>query len=147
MEEGEVPPDWKTAKYVAPIYKKGSKGVPGNYRPVSLTCVLCKVMEMLICDAIVEHLLQHNLIRSSQHGFMKGRNTATNLLAYLDELTKIVDGGLPLDVVYLDFAKAFDKVPIHRLITKCDGLGIRGKLLKWIKEWLVGRKQRVVLNG
>ena len=106
MEEGEVPPDWKTAN-VAPIYKKGSKGIPGNYWPVSLTCVLCKVMEMLICDAIVEHLIHHNLIRSSQHGFIKGKSTVTNLLAYLEELTKIVDGGHPLDVVYLDFAKAF----------------------------------------
>ena len=146
MEEGEVPPEWKTAN-VAPIFKKGSKASPGNYRPVSLTCVLCKIMEMVICDAIVEHLKQHDLIRRSQHGFMRGRSTMTNLLAYLEELTKIMDEGHSLDVVYLDFSKAFDKVPIQRLLRKCSGLGIQGNLLSWMGNWLTGRKQRVVLNG
>ena len=71
----------------------------------------------------------------------------TNLLAYLEELTKLVDEGHSLDVVYLDFSKAFDKVLIQRLLNKCSGLGIQGKLLAWIEQWLVGRKQRVVLNG
>ena len=146
IETGEVPPEWKTAN-VAPIFKKGSKSVPGNYRPVSLTCVLCKVMEKIICDAIIEHLKLYDLIRRSQHGFMRSKSTLTNLLAYLEDLTKIMDQGLALDVVYLDFSKAFDKVPIQRLLSKCSGLGIQGKLLEWIEKWLVGRKQRVVLNG
>ena len=121
MEEGEVPPEWKTAN-VAPIFKKGSKSTPGNYRPVSLTCVLCKIMEMVIVDAIVDHLKTHDLIRRSQHGFMRGRSTMTNLLSYLEELTKIMDEGHSIDVVYLDFSKAFDKVPIQRLLSKCSGL-------------------------
>ena len=146
LEEGEVPLEWKKAN-VAPIYKKGSKTVAGNYRPVSLTCVACKVMEMIICDAIVEHLRKFELIRRSQHGFLRGRSTLTNLLCYLEELTKLLDEGHSLDIVYLDFSKAFDKVPIRRLLNKCAGLGIHGKLLAWIEEWLVGRKQRVVLNG
>lgn len=140
LEEGEVPPEWKTAN-VAPIFKKGSKSILGNYRPVSLTCVLCKVMEKIICDAIIEYLKLYDLIRRSQHGFMRSRSTLTNLLAYLEELTKIMDAGHSLDVVYLDFLKAFDKVPIQRLLSKCSGLGIQGKLLKWIERWLVGRKQ------
>ena len=146
LEEGEVPPEWKTAN-VAPIFKKGSKSVAGNYRPVSLTCVLCKVMEMLICDAIVEHLKEFDLIRRTQHGFMRGKSTLTNLLMYLEELTKLMDQGHSLDIIYLDFSKAFDKVPVQRLLKKCSGLGIQGNLLTWIEKWLVGRKQRVVLNG
>ena len=102
MEAGEVPADWKTAN-VAPIFKKGAKSVPGNYRPVSLTCVLCKVMEKIICDALIEHLKEYDLIRKSQHGFMRRRSTLTNLLSYLEDLTKIMDDGFSLDVVYLDF--------------------------------------------
>ena len=104
-------------------------------------------MESLLRDAIVEHLEKHNLLRGSQHGFMSGRSTLSNLLEYLEELTKLVDDGHSVDIVYLDFAKAFDKVPHKRLIRKCEGLGIQGKVLMWIEEWLTDRKQRVVLNG
>ena len=68
-------------------------------------------------------------------------------MEYLEELTKLVDQGHSVDVIYLDFAKAFDKVPHCRLIKKCEGLGITGGVLKWIEEWLSERKQRVVLNG
>jgi hypothetical protein len=146
LEEGSVPPEWKRAN-VTPIFKKGSKGSPGNYRPVSLTCVLCKVMESLLRDAIVEHLVANKLIRDTQHGFTSGRSCLTNLLEYLETLTKLVDEGHSVDIVYLDFAKAFDKVPTRRLLAKCQGLGIGGKVLAWISEWLSGRKQRVVLNG
>ena len=146
LAEGTVPLDWKRAN-VTPIYKKGSKAVPGNYRPVSLTSVLCKIMESIVRDAIVLHLTKHNLIRDSQHGFMGGRSCLTNLLEYLEEMTKLVDLGKSIDIVYLDSAKAFDKVPIRRLISKCQGLGLDGPLLSWISEWLTGREQRVVLNG
>ena len=146
MAEGTIPPDWKEANDT-PIFKKGSKSSPGNYRPVSLTCVLCKVMESILRDAIVHHLEKHDLIRSSQHGFMGGKSTLSNLLEYLEELTKMVDEGFSVDIVYLDFAKAFDKVPHLRLIQKCEGLGIQGRILNWVGEWLSGRKQRVVLNG
>ena len=141
-----VPPEWKTAN-VTPIFKKGAKGSPGNYRPVSLTCILCKVMESIIRDAIMEHLDMFKLIRSSQHGFMAGRSCVTHLLEYLEELSKLVDRGASVDVVYFDFAKAFDKVPIGRLVEKCKGLGIDGNILGWIRSWLTGRTQRVVVNG
>ena len=144
--EGCVPSIWKKAN-VCPIFKKGVKGDTGNYRPVSLTCVIGKVMESLLRDSVVKHLVLHQLIRASQHGFMLGRSTLTNLLAYLESLTALVDEGHAVDVLYLDFAKAFDKVPHARLIEKCRGLGIGGKVLSWIQEWLTGRQQRVVLNG
>ena len=146
LGEGTVPPDWKLAN-VAPVFKKGSKSNTGNYRPVSLTCVLCKVMESILRDEIVSHLNKYNLIRTSQHGFMAGRSCLTNLLEYLEKLTSLVDQGHAVDIVYLDFAKAFDKVPHQRLLAKCEGLGVRGKVLGWIAEWLKDRKQRVVLNG
>ena len=146
FSEGLVPDIWRRAN-VCPIYKKGTKGDPGNYRPVSLTCVLCKVMESIVRDVIVQHLSIHSLIRSSQHGFMAGRSTVTNLLAYMETLTKLLDDGHAVDVLYLDFAKAFDKVPHTRLLAKCRGLGLSGKLLLWIEKWLTDRKQRVILNG
>ena len=103
LGEGTVPPDWKLAN-VAPIFKKGSKGSVANYRPVSLTCVLCKVMESILRDAIVLHLSQNNLIRQSQHGFMARKSCLTNLLEYLEELSELVDSGHAVDIVYLDFA-------------------------------------------
>ena len=146
MEEGRVPEDWKMEN-VTPIFKKGSKGDPGKYRPVSLTSVCCKMMESIIRDAITEHLDMNKLINASQHGFSKGRSCATNLLEFLDKVTKVVDEGKPLDVIFLDFAKAFDKVPIKRLLKNLYAHGIRGKLLKWIADWLTNRTQRVALNG
>ena len=144
--EGAVPEDWKTAN-VTPIFKKGSKASAGNYRPVSLTCILCKVMESILRDAIVDHLAKYELLLPSQHGFMKAKSCLTNLLEYLEVLTKLVDEGHSVDIVYCDFAKAFDKVPIRRLLVKMEAHGITGKVLQWVEEWLTGRKQRVVLNG
>ena len=146
LAEGAVPLDWKKAN-VTPIFKKGSKHVPGNYRPVSLTSVACKVMESVMRDAITAHLARNKLIRNSQHGFTRGRSCATNLLEFLEKATKAVDEGKSLDVVFLDFAKAFDKVPRERLLRKVHAHGIRGKVWNWISAWLTGRTQRVVLNG
>ena len=146
MDEGVVPPGWKDAN-VTPIFKKGSKSTPSNYRPVSLTAVVCKVMESLIRDEITEHLNVNKLLKDSQHGFMRGRSCATNLLEFLEKATTVVDGGGNFDIIYLDFAKAFDKVPRQRLIKKIRANGVRGPILRWINEWLTGRRQRVVLNG
>ena len=92
LGEGTVPPDWKLA-IVAPVYKKGSKSSAGNYRHVSMTCVLCKVMESILRDEIVSHLNNYNLLRSSQHGFMAGKSCLKDLLEYLEELTSLVDSG------------------------------------------------------
>ena len=146
MNEGVVPPDWKTAN-VTPIFKSGSKGCPANYRPVSLTSLVCKIMESIIRDGMVEYLATHAMLRLSQHGFSRKRSTLTNLLEYLDVLTRAMDEGIAQDVIYLDFSKAFDKVPVRRLLAKCEGLGIQGEVLSWITEWITGRQQRVVING
>ena len=110
LRTSEIPADWKKAK-VTPIYKKGPKGEPGNYRPVSLTSVPCRMMESIIKDKLMEHLARYKLIRETQHGFLKGKSCTTNLIAFMDKLTKTVDSSKPADIFYLDFAKAFYKVP------------------------------------
>ena len=146
LQHGEVPDDWKSAN-VTPIFKKGSKADPGNYRPVSLTSVCCKMLESILRDSMMDHLTRNGLLNESQHGFMPGRSCCTNLLEFLETVTKVIDAGKPFDVVFLDFAKAFDKVPRERLLEKLRAHGIRGRTLLWIRTWLTGRRQRVVLNG
>ena len=146
LNTAEVPPGWKESNVTA-IHKKGPKSNPANYRPVSLTSICCKLMESIINDEIVEHLCDNKLIKSSQHGFLKNKSCATNLLEFLEKILESIDDGKNLDLLYLDFAKAFDKVPKKRLISKLKAHGITGNLLKWIESWLDGRKQRVVLNG
>lgn len=144
--DGIVPLDWKKANVTA-IFKKGSKQDPGNYRPVSLTVQICKIFESIIRDAIVTFLKSNNLIRDSQHGFSKNRSCLTNLLTFLDKISCYVDKGVPVDVIYLDFKKAFDKVPHHRLLQKLQAHGVGGPIATWIKNWLLNRQQRVVING
>jgi hypothetical protein len=146
MATGEVPRDWKTA-IVTPIFKKGAKADPGNYRPVSLTSVPCKVMESVIKDAVMDHLMHNNLISDSQHGFVPGRSCATNLLTFQEVITRCIDEAIPVDVFYLDFAKAFDKVPHGRLIVKLESKGVTGNVKKWIENWLADRTQRVLVEG
>ena len=147
IEMGEVPLDWKKAN-VTPIYKnKGTKSQPCNYRPVSLISHISKTMESIIRDEIIRHLQKNELIKPSQHGFWKGRSCLTNLLVYLDKVTMYIDQGLPVDSIYLDFSKAFDRVPHARLESKLKSHGIGGVLSDWITEWLTDRVQRVVVNG
>ena len=146
LAEGAIPPDWKLAN-VTPIFKKGSKCAPSNYRPVSLTSSPCRIMESCMRDAITDHLTKNALIKDTQHGFMRRKSCTTNLLHFLERLTRELDAGNPIDVVYLDFAKAFDKVPHRRLLAKLQAHGIHGQVLSWFEEWLRDRRQRTVLNG
>ena len=142
LRTGEVPKDWRHAR-VTPIYKKGPKGEAGNYRPVSLTSIPCRILESLIKDDLMKHLLERKLITDNQHGFMTGRSCTTNLISFMNKLTEIVDSGDSADVFYLDFAKAFDKVPKLRLLAKLEAKGIQGQILKWIEAWLTDRTQTV----
>ena len=146
VQSGVIPEDWKLAN-VTPIFKKGSKFKPGNYRPVSLTCISCKLNESCLKDVMVDHLVTNALIRDSQHGFMNKKSCTTNLLEFLEKLTSEQDAGHAVDVIYHDFAKAFDKVPHKRLIDKFRAHSIDGKVHRWVENWLAGRKQRTVLNG
>ena len=146
LQQGIVPADWKTAN-VTPIFKKGDRNCPGNYRPISLTSVVGKLLESIIRDNVVGFLERNNLIKDSQHGFRQKRSCLSNLLTFYNQLFLDYDNSRSLDVVYLDFQKAFDKVPHSKLLFKVKLLGITGKLHKWIENWLSERKQRVVING
>ncbi|KAK4831611.1 hypothetical protein QYF61_018371 [Mycteria americana] len=143
---GEVPADWRLAN-VMPIFKKGRKEDPGNYRPVSLTLVPGKLMEQIILSAITQHVENNQGIKPSQHGFRKGRSCLTNLISFYDKVTHLVDEGKAVDVVYLDFSKAFDMVSHSILLEKLAAHGLDGCTLRWVKNWLDGRAQRVVVNG
>jgi hypothetical protein len=102
--------EWKKAT-VVPIYKKGSKRETGNHRPVSLMSIPCKILESVLKDAMMNHLITKNLIKDTQHGFMPGRSCATNLISFLESVTEAKDNDKSVDVIYLDLSKAFDKVP------------------------------------
>jgi hypothetical protein len=146
LETGDVPMDWRTAN-VTPIYKKGAKKDPGNYRPVSLTSVCCKVMESVLRDKMMGYLTQNNLIGDTQHGLLNSKSCCTNLLEFMEVVSGAADDNVPMDVIFLDFAKAFDKVPREKLMHKVRNHGIHPELVRWINAWLTGRKQKVVING
>ena len=111
---------------VTPIFKKGWKDDPGSYRPISLTSVPGKVMERIISGTIMDQLKVNQGIRPSQHGFMNGRSCLTNLISFYDKVTRLVDEGQAVDVVYLDFSKASDTVAHNILVEKLAAHGLDG---------------------
>ena len=146
LKTGQVPEMWKLGNIVA-IFKKGDKSEPGNYRPVSLTSVVCKLMEKLVRNQIVGHMTKNSLFSNRQFGFITGRSTTLQLLKVLDEWTEILDEGGTIDAIYMDFMKAFDKVPHRRLVRKMERYGLSGKIIEWVRDFLNQRKQRVSVNG
>ena len=107
LKEGVVPFEWKEANII-PLFKKGSRNKSDNYRPVSLPSVICKLLERLIKDHMVDFLVKHKLLNSSQHGFLKARSCLTNMLCFWEEITKWIDMGSPVDIIYLDlFSESF----------------------------------------
>ena len=128
---------------ISAIYKKGKRNEPGNYRPVSLTSVISKIMESLVRDAIIEHLVKNNVLVDAQHGFVPGRDCLTQLLLCLEHWTTMIENGSAFDVIYTDFAKAFDSVAHERLLMKLEAIGIKGNVLNWIRSFLTGRTQSV----
>ena len=146
VEQSTLPHDWKQA-FISPIYKKGSKSNAENYRPISLTSVICKIMESFVREKVMTHLREHELLSNVQYGFISGRSTTTQLLNYIDKCINIIADGGVVDAIYFDFAKAFDSVPHRRLIGKLLAYGIRGTILDWIKEFLSDRSQVVKVNG
>ena len=122
-----------------PLHNKQSRKSPSNYSPVSLTCVVCKIMESIIRDNIMTHMTDNAMFSKAQHGFRPGRSCVTQLLEVIESWTRI------LDAIY--FAKAFDTVPRESLLLECFAHGIQGRTLAWICSFLTGRSQRVVVNG
>ncbi|KAK4831120.1 hypothetical protein QYF61_015423 [Mycteria americana] len=143
---GEVPADWRLAN-VTPIFKKGRKEDPENYKPVSLTSVPGKLMEQIILSAITRHVEDNQGIKPSQHGFRKGRSCLTNLISFYDKVTCLMDEGKAVDVVYLGFSKAFDTVSHSILLEKLAVHDLDVCTLRWVKNCLDGQAQRVVVNG
>ena len=146
FREGKLPNVWKTAN-ITPLHKKGPKHDSSNYRPISLTSIICKIMEKIVRDAIMTYMEENKLFTVHQHGFRKRHSCVTQLIEVLEDWSKEIDKSNSIDNIYLDFQKAFDKVPHKRLLNKLKGYGIGGNLLSWIESFLTDRKQRVVLNG
>ena len=146
LDSGRLPHEWKTGE-ITPIFKKGDRQSPSSYRPVSLTAVPSKVLESLVRDNLLHHMSATGMLHGAQHGFLPKRSCATQLMEVVEDWTAAMEDGDPVDVVYLDFAKAFDSVPHQRLIHKLHAYGIRGKLLNWITAFLLDRQQRVVVQG
>ena len=137
---GRLPEVWKQAIVVA-IHKKGPFRDANNYRPISLTCVLCKVFEKLLCKHLYNHVKKY--ISQSQHGFMVGKSCLSNLLESLECIINILESGDPVDIIYLDFQKAFDKVPHDRLLLKLRAYGISGQFYDLIRSFLSNRNMAV----
>ena len=133
--------EWNEANIIA-LFKKGSRNKSEN-----LTSVIYKLLERLIKDHMVDFLIRHKLLNPSQHGFLKARSCLTNMLCFLEEITKWIDEGSPVDIIYLDFLKAFDKVPQQRLLLKLKAHGIGDGIIDWIEQWLTDRRQHVVVDN
>ena len=118
---------------ITPIFKKGKRSDPGNYRPVSLTSQAYKIMERILKKHLLQHLEDRNLISDRQHAFVHHRSCQANLLETMEDWTKMMDEGQDFDIIYLDFKKAFDSVPHKRLITKLYSYEVRGKVLAWVR--------------
>ncbi|PKU36542.1 rna-directed dna polymerase from mobile element jockey-like [Limosa lapponica baueri] len=104
-------------------------------------------MEQIILSAIMRHIEDNQVIRPSQHGLMKGRSCLTNLIYFYDKMTCLVNEGKALDVVYLDFRKAFDTISHSILPEKLAAHDLDGRTLHWVKNWLNGQPQKIVVNG
>ena len=146
VDEGQIPQILKTA-HIIPIHKGESRGIPKNYRPIALTSHLIKIFEKVLRKKIVEYMEKYSLFNPSQHGFRGGRSCLSQLIIHYDRILELLENGGSVDVVYIDFAKAFDKLDFGITLKKLSSLGINGKVGQWIHCFLTKRKQLVLVNG
>ena len=146
LHSSAVPREWRLAT-ITPVFKKGKRNQASNYRPISLTSVVCKVMEAIVKDKIMFYLQSNDLLSPHQHGFRPARSCTSQLLEVVDSWTQAIEEGKHVDAIYLDFSKAFDSVPHARLLTKIQAHGIEGMVLQWLMAFLADRTQRVLVEG
>ncbi len=138
-----MPAEWKI-HCITPIHKSGDRASVANYRPISLLCSTSKVMERIIYNKMIESL--EPAMASSQFGFLKGRSTLQQLLTFYGTVYDDIESKCHTDVVYLDFAKAFDSVPHNELLVKLRSIGVGGDLWLWLQAYLSRRQQCVCLD-
>ena len=146
LQSSTLPLAWKHSLAV-PIFKKGSRLEPLNYRPISLTSVPCKILEKIICAELYKYLDDGGVLLDDQFGFRPGRSTEDQLLLMYDDVTRWVDSGSVVVAVLFDFSKAFDVVSHCVLLEKLSSLGVRDPLLGWIEHFLRGRIMQVSLGN
>ena len=146
MQRGYIAKQYKN-QIITPVHKKASKADPANYRPIALTSHIIKIFERIVKDQFVSHLIKENLLCRNQHGFTKGKSCLTQLILHIDSVLNNLLENKDTDVIYLDFAKAFDKVDHQILLKKLHAYGVRGKLLTWLNCYLANREQTVVIDG
>jgi len=132
---------------VVPAFKEGSHADPSNYRPISLTCICCKLFEHIIVSSISVHANAYIITCREQHDFRKNHSCKTLLLETINDLSTSLNSGNQIDFLLLDFSKAFDKVFHPHLLHKLYNYGIRDPLLNWITDFLKDRKQQVILQN
>ena len=142
----QVPSLWKKG-LITPIYKGGKRDDPANYRPITLLPTISKTMEAIVADALRRFLEDNHLLTPYQHGFRNGHSCTSNLLLTRDDWTKHLDAGTEVDVVYLDFSKAFDRVHHNTLLTKLGAYGVENPLKGWIADYLHQRTVTVRISG
>ena len=147
LENGDVPKAFRCA-IIKPLLKSGkNKASKSRYRPIALTSVICKAMERVLRSSIQKFLEDNQLLSPNQHGFRTGRSCLSQLLAHYDDTISALEKESNMDIVYLDYAKAFDKVDVAILATRLKEKGISGKLGRWIFNWLSERSQSVSANS
>ena len=145
LKEGRFPENLKYA-YVVGVFKGGEKTTPANYRPISLTNHVSKLLEKVVRKDIVTFMDEHNLWDARQHGSRSGQSTLSQLLEHYDLVINSLENGHNIDVIYLDFSKVYNKVDHWTLIQKVKAIGITGNLGKWISTFLTNRSQSIKID-
>ena len=146
LDDGYIPPRLKRS-VITPIHKGDSRALTANYRPIALTSHIIKIFEKILRKNIVNFMDSNNLFNNNQHGFRSGRSCLSQLLEHFDQIIDILEEGANVDVIYLDFAKAFDKLDFNIVLNKIKSMGIQGRVFDWIRSFLTDRFQQVVVNG
>lgn len=146
MYTSTYPPSWKTVN-ITPVYKSGDREICSNYRPIAITSCVSRIMERILAKKFLMFLRHKRFFNLTQHGFLPGSSVETASLVHLNFITSVLDNGMSADVVYLDFAKAFDTVPHYRLLQKLDMCGVHGRLHDWLSDYLHDRHMVVSMNG